>query len=131
VSEKRFMLDAESLCSKWGFGDGDALDDWWWDTYDEDPDVNTDELLYALVMAHLVPAIRDAGHSVDLERIDTIHNPVRAVRVDEAEVDWYSLEDTFAPTITVWVTRDQVEDVVRKTTGSERSISPPLIDRGS
>lgn len=112
------MLDAESLCSKWGFGDGDALDDWWWDTYDEGPDVNTDDLLYALVVAYLVPAIRDAGHTVEIERIGTIHNPVRASRVDGAEVDWYAMEDTFMPAVTVWVTRGQIEEMSRKVTGS-------------
>lgn len=116
VTDRTFLLDAESLCSKWGFGDGDALDDWWWDTYDEDPAVDTHELLHALVIAYLIPAIREAGHDVVLERVETIHNPVRAYTLDGVEVDQYdSSRDHFNPEILVYVTRGQIEEMVRKT----------------
>lgn len=115
MSGRTFLLDAESLCSKWGFGDGDALDDWWWETYDEAPEINTHELLHALVLAFLIPAIRDAGHEVEVVRIETNHNPVRAGRLDGIEVDHYSQREHFAPDILVEVTREQIEKMVAKT----------------
>ncbi|MAP64032.1 MAG: hypothetical protein CMH34_09890 [Microbacterium sp.] len=119
------MLDAESLCSKWGFGDGGALDDWWWDTYDDDAPLDTEELLYALVAAYLVPAIREAGHVVELERISTNHNPVRARTLDGGEVDHYDgSRDHFNPEILVTVTREQIEDLAEKITPGYRSNDP-------
>lgn len=115
MTDRTFLLDAESLCSKWGFGDGDALDDWWWDTYDEAPTIDTHELLHALVLAFLMPAIREAGHEVVLERIETNHNPVRAFTIDGVEIDHYSDHDHFDPDILVEVAREQIEAIVAKT----------------
>ncbi|WP_336630018.1 MULTISPECIES: hypothetical protein [unclassified Microbacterium] len=114
MAENGFLLDAESLMSKWGFGDGDALDDWWWDRFDTDADFDTDELLYALVQAYLVPAIRAAGHVVELVRIGTIHNPVRAGTLDGVEADHYTDGKHFDPPIYVNITVEQVQDMVRK-----------------
>lgn len=116
MPDRTFLLDAESLCSKWGFGDGDALDDWWWDTYDGCPEIDTHELLHALVVAYLMPVIRDAGHAVELERIETIHNPVRARILNGVEVDQCDARhDYFTPAILVEVTRQQIEEMVAKT----------------
>lgn len=117
IPEGHFFMDAESLLSKWGFGDGDALDDWWWDNYDDAPTVDTDELLYALAAAHLVPAMREAGYEVELERIGTTHNPVRARTLNGVEVDHYSLDYRFEPPVWVAVSPEQIQDLIRKTTG--------------
>ena len=115
MTEKAFHMDADSLLSKWGFGDGDSLDDWWWDTYDSPPDVNTDELLYSLVAAFLVPALRDAGYEVELERIGTIHNPVRARTLNGAHVDHYPTgDDGIVPPVVVSVSRGQIEALLSK-----------------
>lgn len=116
IPEGHFFLDAESLLSKWGFGDGDALDDWWWDNYDDAPTVNTDDLLYALVVAYLVPALRDAGYEVELERIGTNHNPVRARTLNGVEVDHYDTgRDRLEPPVWVTVSPHRIEDLIRKT----------------
>lgn len=106
MAEPRFTLHAESLLSKWGFGDGDALEDWWWDNFDEEPPFNDHDVLYALVLAHLVPAIEEAGHSVEVFRIHTIHNPVRGRRLDGEEVDSYA--GAYVLPIEVSVTREQI-----------------------
>lgn len=110
MSERPFYLDARSLLSKWGFGDGDAFDDWWWDTYDEPPRPNADDILYALVAGYLMPALRDAGHDGELTRIETSHNPVRLETLDGREVDWY--EGNHDLPISVEVSRAQVEVMV-------------------
>lgn len=114
MADGGFLLDAESLMSKWGFGDGDALDEWWWDRFAADAEFDTDELLYALVLAYLVPAMRERGHVVELVRIETIHNPVRAGMLDGVEVDHYADGDHFDPPIYVVITVEQVLEMVRK-----------------
>jgi len=113
MSEPRFTLDADSLLSKWGFGDGDALNDWWWDNYDEEPPFGDHEMLYALVVAHLLPKMREAGWDVELVRISTIHNPVRAERLNGVEVDHYVADHPSIP-IEASVTREQIEALLPK-----------------
>lgn len=112
ATEPSFLLDAESLVSKWGFGDGDALDDWWWDTFDVEPPVNCDDLLHALVLEYLVPAMRARGWDPKVIRIGTIHNPVRAESLNGHEVDWYASGHVhFDPPIEVSVTWQQIEQL--------------------
>lgn len=75
------------LGSKWGFEDGDQLLDWWWDKVDEGllPDEPGGRALLLEVLERLViPAIEN---DVATYRIATIHNPVRASKVDGVEVD--------------------------------------------
>lgn len=112
MDDRPLHLDMSSLCSKWGFGDGDMLDDWWWDTYGEAPSLNSDDLLHALVLTYLAPAIEAAGHRVEIVRVETCHNPVRAISLDGLEVDWYSLEDELSD-VSVDVPRPGVEEIAR------------------
>lgn len=111
IPDGHLYLDADSLLSKWGFSDGEALSDWWWDRFDESPAFNDHDLLHALVMAYLVPAIRDAGYEVEIVRIETSHNPVRAETLDGVEVDHYAHERLVPP---VWVilSPGQVDQIV-------------------
>lgn len=90
-----FVLHAECLASKWGFGDGDALYDYMYDLRDgglisQIP--NRDDFLYAVVCKYLLPELHKHGVVVDLVNIRSIHNPVRAKRVNGAEVGWYGIE---------------------------------------
>lgn len=90
-----FVLHAECLASKWGFGDGDALNDYMYDLRDEgliSQVPNRDDFLYAVVCKYLLPELHKRGVVVDLVNIGSIHNPVRAERVNGAEVDWYGNE---------------------------------------
>jgi hypothetical protein len=120
MPEPTFTLDADSLLSKWGFGDGDALSDWWWDNFDEDAPFNDHDVLHALVLAHLVPAIRNAGHEVEVEFIETIHNPVRADTFDGRQVNHHlSSPWCIEPPVVVQVTRSQIEAVVVVKRGDE------------
>ncbi|MFK4760315.1 hypothetical protein ACI3KS_05205 [Microbacterium sp. ZW T5_45] len=115
-TQPTFTLDAEGLLSKWGFGDGDALDDWWWDNFDEEPPFNDHDMLHALVVTYLVPAICDAAREVEVFRLETIHNPVRARTLDRVEVDHYSTQDRrIDPPITVAVTKQQILDLAEST----------------
>lgn len=89
-------LFADGLFSKWGFGDGDQVDDFLWDhlDYDDDviharlKDVDDHAVLRRLVREHLVPAFAAAGHDVEVYDIETNHNPVRAGKLDGVEVGW-------------------------------------------
>lgn len=112
MTEPIFTLDADGLLSKWGFGDGDALSDWWWDNFDEDTPFDDREVLHALVLAFLVPAIHDAAREVEIVHVETIHNPVRADTLDGHQVNHYSQSPvSLDPPIAVQVTRAQIEAV--------------------
>ena len=77
------VLASEDLESKWGFGDGDILDDhakWWREQLGLQPGhpyVSSRDALCDLVERHLVsrlPAEQRAG----MQRVGTIHNPYRS-----------------------------------------------------
>lgn len=108
VNEPTAHLSVRSLCSKWGFGDGDAVfDDLsdYWDAIGRRYDYTTlnerDAILRLLVRRHLVPAIEAAGHAVEVVDVETIHNPIRACTIDGVEVDWYGDWDGFDLDVTV------------------------------
>lgn len=111
IPEGHLFLSADSLLSKWGFDDGSTLFDWWWDRFNESPAFDDADVLHALVLAYLVPALRDAGHTVEIVHIETSHNPVRAETLDGREVDHYENGRIHPP---VWVTiaPEQVDEIV-------------------
>lgn len=77
----RFYTD--SLLSKWGFGDGDMLDDLLFDNglpYGHD-------VLIRVVRNKILPVIQQ---NVEVYEISTNHNPIRAKAVDGIEVDDYN-----------------------------------------
>jgi hypothetical protein len=85
-------LSVDSLCSKWGFHNGDEPDyllDYWqeqglgWGDFGE----GWHGALRKLVRSHLVPAMEAAGHTVEVYDIETIHNPIRAATIDGNSVD--------------------------------------------
>ena len=110
MSEPMFLLDASSLLSKWGFADGDALSDWWWDNFDCDPPFSDHDAIYSLAEKYLVPQMELAGWTVELVRIQTIHNPARAERLNGVEVDWYA--GTTEIPVEARVTKEQILAVV-------------------
>jgi hypothetical protein len=79
------ILLSEGLLSKWGFGDGDILDDFVDWTEDNGYPRPADEhaLLRTLVRTHLLPALHQRVEAIDIE---TIHNPIRAEYVDGVDV---------------------------------------------
>jgi hypothetical protein len=108
-SNATFLLNAESLLSKWGFGDGGALGEWWWDNFDEPEPFDDHRALIVLVETYLVPALAAAGWTVELTYVETNHNPVRAETLNGAKVDWYDTRRVeFDPPIWAEVTRDQI-----------------------
>jgi len=79
-------LDSDSLLSKYGFGDGDMLDDivWdWWDARNSEwgssPPFTQHAVLVAVVKRHLLPALPE---QVDTFAIGTCHNPIRVDKVN-------------------------------------------------
>lgn len=77
---------ADQLFQRWGFGDGDLLDDLLWDNNLGEVHLDRDrcmqfahEVLAAAVERWLLPALPEA---VETYRICTIHNPIRAKALD-------------------------------------------------
>jgi hypothetical protein len=92
VNEPRLTLYASDLCWKWGFGDGDCPDnllDYWDEIGAEYPYWH--DALCRLVRKYLVPAMEDAGHEVVVYDIETIHNPIRAAKIDGVDIDDYAV----------------------------------------
>ena len=112
---KDFALHDANLYHKWGFGDGDALEDWWWEIYDVPPTVDLDDVLWDLVKEYLVPAIEEAGHTIEVIRIVTNHNPVRAETLDGKKVDWYSEDwELLDPPISLNITKGQIDRIIER-----------------
>lgn len=78
------QLNSSCLLSKWGFGDGDELD---W--LHEHGDFDKHAVLVELVKTRLLPAL---AQKVEVEIIETIHNPVRAASVDGEDVTKWHYE---------------------------------------
>jgi hypothetical protein len=90
---KGYTLRAECLASKWGFGDGDGLQDYCYDLKDDGliPDTpDRDGFLYAVVVKFLVPELERRGIKADIVKIGSCHNPVRADMVNGQEVDHFN-----------------------------------------
>ena len=107
MTDQSLILHASGLLSKWGFGDGDVLAQWWWDVYDEEPSKNDHDLLYALVTQYLLPALRKEGNDVQVYRIHTNHNPVRAEYLNGRH-----LQDLLGGTY-VTLTKAEVETITK------------------
>lgn len=89
-----YVLMAEGLLSKWGFGDGDGLQDYLYDLVDgglitHNMIPERDKLLAWAVDTYLMPELVRRGIKVELLAIGSNHNPVRALRVNGHDVDWY------------------------------------------
>lgn len=112
-------LYGDSLLSKWGFGDGDMLGDWWWDHFDQDFPADEHAVLRDLVRTHLVPAIEAAGIQLSVFDIETIHNPIRAEVVNGEEVDHYNGDATFEPQVDVSVPVEAIWDAIGRWQRSE------------
>lgn len=83
-------LNSSCLFSKWGFADGDILDDWMYEKFQfQAPDSGPWDdnlglehcILHRLIMDHLIP-LCPSGFSV--HTIGSCHNPVRA---DQDQLD--------------------------------------------
>lgn len=93
-------LHSDCLVSRWGFNDGD-MPEWIEDACDEHGVDFADHLrhdvwhdtLWTLVNDHLLPAL---DQRVELVRIHTTHNPVRACTVDGVSVEdqWTEVDTT-------------------------------------
>ena len=99
------IFATNDLLSKWGFGDGDMLDDllidfggydytdltWFTKSDDVGPFHGFEHMvLIAAVCAYVVPKI---DQRVEVFVVGTIHNPIRAHRVDGTLVASYDNED--------------------------------------
>lgn len=107
---KPLTLDAANLLSKWGFEDGDIIDNYLLDLSESwgvrCPSPDAHELLVALVRAYLLPEVRE---QVEVYEIRTAHNPIRVASVDGTPVDDYYPQEGLlsdvsveVPAITVW-----------------------------
>lgn len=125
MTEQLLRLHSSDLLSKWGFGDGDVLAQWWWDVYDEEPPKNDHDLLYVLVTQYLLPLLRKEGYDVQVYRILTTHNPVRAEYINGKSLSDLSIIDgDLLGDSVVELTKEQVETITKAIVLSE---SPPRL----
>ena len=89
MSEQMIAFDTESFLSKWGFGDGDMLDDLLWENGFEDPPQGFGHrVLEEVIRQKVLPEVKD---ELEVDIIQGIHNPVRALTVNGQGVRkfWY------------------------------------------
>ena len=87
MNSPEFSIPSNGLLSKWGFNDGDMLDDLLME-HDLDK-VDDHKLLTELVLKYVLPKL---DQKVEVEIIGTAHNPIRARTVDGVDVasDWFN-----------------------------------------
>lgn len=82
-------LYSTGLLSKWGFMDGDVVDDWIYDNglWEKYKDIDDHKILEELVGKYLLPKL---NHKVSTCFVGTNHNPVRADSIDHKLYgNWY------------------------------------------
>lgn len=110
-----------SLLSKWGFNDGDILDEFAADydielpNYSQESYPRAHQALIEVVKEHILPTL---DQKVEVVCISCIHNPIRAERVDDLSVEdfWpiaYLPERIITPA-TVEVPDEVVLSIVKK-----------------
>ncbi|WP_431889434.1 hypothetical protein [Nocardiopsis alba] len=93
IDEPTITLYSFGLLSKWGFGDGDTPDEWL--DYLDERGVDWDDAewpLVQIVRRYLLPELAK-NHAIDVYEIGTIHNPIRASKVDGIEIDDRAIND--------------------------------------
>jgi hypothetical protein len=113
-AEPAITLYSDGLLSKWGFSDGDAPDAWldYCDDHGIDfSPVEWHSVLVKLVRRYLLPVL---DQQVEVAEIVTIHNPIRAERVDGADVTdgWYTEPAVHLTPESVTIPMSEVIDAV-------------------
>ena len=91
ISRGAFRLYGSSLCSKWGFYDGDIFFDFIEDYYPNEG-VNEHDVLDYLIKNCLLPVLNIKGIQYEYVFITTIHNPCRIRTLNNQKVNWYDVE---------------------------------------
>lgn len=97
-----YILYAEDLASKFGFGDGDMFDELIFDLEDETGKKIDFDPLIDVVKTYLIPLLPE---DVKIEEIGSCHNPIRLVNL----ADENKIKD-----ISVTVTKKQVIEIIRR-----------------
>ena len=119
VDEHYFPIHADGLTSKWGFGDGDSLDDVVWDICDEleldKPD--RDEFLHKMVTKYLLPELDKMGVTYKIHNVGTCHNPVRAYEINGEDVSDYHYDPSYkhplVGDVVVWLSKQQIIQAIK------------------
>ena len=104
----RFYLDG--LLSKWGFCDGDILEDL---VFDNNIDCDEHELLIKVIKGKVIPEVKD---NIVLYTIGTNHNPIRATEVNGVTVNWYGKNNIEFSQEFVDVDDKDIIDIARQVT---------------
>jgi hypothetical protein len=116
------ILRADCLLSKWGFGDGDAPDHYldWLDGRELPYPEGWHKILRHLVRTRLLPLVIE---DIEVYDIETIHNPIRASRVNGVEIDDYADNDNVLRDLAVNITFEDVYDAQRLFEGITAEVS--------
>lgn len=83
---KQISIKTDGFLSKWGFHDGDIFDDFLEDHGETCAMGYAHKFLERVLKELVIPKIKN---KIEIVFIETIHNPVRAEKVDGKEVNWY------------------------------------------
>jgi len=89
---KKIRFCTDSLLSKWGFCDGDKLEDLFFSNINKfnNKSMGEHDLLVLTVKKFIIPKIKN---NIEIEEIITNHNPIRASKVDNKNIDWFNDTD--------------------------------------
>lgn len=119
-----FVMYADDLLSKWGFGDGDRLGEWVYDWSGRfDFEYNEHKVLEELVKRFLLPKL---DKKVEISFMSTIHNPVRAEMIDgEYYTNHYEHDDNgLLGDVKIEVTKEQFIKVAEDFGWKPKDLSP-------
>jgi hypothetical protein len=123
VAEPHLTLFSSSLLSKWGFNDGDDPDDWLDYCDARGVDYNAVAFpLIPLVHQYLLPKIEQ---KIAVVEIETSHNPIRALTVDDADMVEVWHRRAAEPTLTPEYVDIPMADVLRLALAEAGLIAPP------
>ena len=109
----KFVMYADDLLSKWGFGDGDRLSDFLYENNAEYAcKVGNHKLLEELVKRFLLPKL---DKKVEIFFIQSIHNPVRVEMINgEYYTNHYKSDDNgLLGDVSVELTIEEIMAVIR------------------
>jgi len=125
------IFHTDSLISKWGFDDGDILENFAFNNnleFEYDPDKShsgSHSALIKLVCEHILPKL---DQEVIVQEISCIHNPIRALTVNgrDASAFWHeSFSPPFITPATIYIPNEIVLEIVKEFSVPISTGTPP------
>lgn len=125
------IFHTNDLLSKWGFDDGDILNDFAFNNnleFTNDPAEShsgSHEALIKIVREHILPRL---DQKVVVQTISCIHNPIRALTVNGCDTSafWYeSFSPPFITPATIDIPNETILEIVKEFSAPISAGTPP------